>query len=264
VTRRTYLLFLSTVLALVWAIPSFATSTSLIQFNTVSQYDGVYDGDYAGIYLGTVTQNGQTTQAQFICDDFISEITYGQSWNAYNNTNNPLSQGSQGVRYAPSGQSQYDMSNPNLIQGSGMTLAGVPSSGLSQQQEYNMIAWLVGQLFSDTNNHDGNWASLAGAIWSTADGGWNDGHGGFNSSYLGTNGGTETAQWYLEQALTHQNDNLPNYNVYTPFAAPNCGQPNQPSCNGQEFFSPAPEAATTMLLSLSLLSAGLFRKKLLG
>jgi len=208
--------------------------TAVIQFNNVSSYDGVYDGAYSGVYYGTV--NGQS--ATFICDDFVNDITYGQSWDANVNSNQNVG-GANNVRYLGSGGTgTYYINNPNLTPGSTYAFQGLPSGGLSQQQEYNMISWLVEQMLNDTNNHDGNWASYAGAIWSTADDGWNNGSGGFNAFYLNQNGGTETAQYFVQEALGHDNDtNLPTYAVYTPNGLSCSGCSN----NGQEFFSPVPE-----------------------
>ena len=221
---------------------AFAGSqTVIIQFNNVSPYDGVYGGGYAGIYTGTV--NGQA--ATFICDDFINEITYGQSWDANVNSSQGVTQnGNDNVRYAPSNQGQYDISNPYLL-----------GLGLTQQQEYNMISWLVEQILNDPNNADGNWASYAGAIWSTADGGWKV------SSYTQLNGGTETAQYFVQQAYENAVVNavpVPTYTVYTPNGH-SCTGCN--SLNGQEFFSPnviaTPEPPLAVILGADLLLLGM-------
>jgi hypothetical protein len=197
-----------------------ASATTLIKFTTIDSHDSTYDSFYAGVYKGTI--NGKP--ADFICDDFLTEINYGQSWYAHDNTNKPVSVGPDGVRYAPSGNGIYHITNPFLLSG------GNPI--VTQQEEYNMIAWLVGQIFSDTNNADHNWASLAGAIWSTADGAWNS--------------------------------NLPQYAVYTPFAATGCGQSGHPSCNGQEFWAPAQEPTVALLLGATFLGVGLMGKRVFG
>jgi len=256
------------------AISASATSTPVIQFNNINPNDGVYADAYAGIYDGTV--NG--VQTQFICDDFLNDITNGQSWYANANTNN-LSTNTEPVRYLGGLTGQFDsgeyyMSNPNLAPGSTMNGVTIPSGqggGITQQEEYNMISWLVSQMFADQNNGDGNWASMAGAIWSIADDGWNNGSGGFSCSYLGNcngdlnNGGTHSAQYYVGQALVFKDaTNLPQYNIYTPFAGPNCGQTGQPSCNGQEFFAPASEPGLPILLSFTLLGCGLLGKRALA
>lgn len=252
--KRLFLtLVVSLVAALALATPALAAT--IIKFNSSSSYDKGYDGSNAGVYLGTV--NGQNTQ--FICDDFINEIQAGQSWYAYNNTNSPnVSTGPTGVRYAPTGYGQYNISNPDL--------APAVNAGLTQQQEYNMIAWLVGKIFSDPTNQNLNWASEAGAIWSIADGGWSgtcSGVGPYNCSYLSTNNDTSglTTKTYVQDALAYKDTSFPKYNVYTPYAGPNCGQGNNPSCNGQEFWAETPEAATPLLLGLATIFGGLVRKK---
>jgi hypothetical protein len=224
-----------------------ASATTLIKFTTIDSHDSTYDSFYAGVYKGTI--NGKP--ADFICDDFLTEINYGQSWYAHDNTNKPVSVGPDGVRYAPSGNGIYHITNPFLLSG------GNPI--VTQQEEYNMIAWLVGQIFSDTNNADHNWASLAGAIWSTADGAWN------NSSYTSNNGGSHSAAYYVGLAFSHKDDsNLPQYAVYTPFAATGCGQSGHPSCNGQEFWAPAQEPTVALLLGATFLGVGLMGKRVFG
>lgn len=75
------------------ALPAFA-GTVTIEFTQVNPHDGVYGGFYAGIYEGTV--NGKS--AQFICDDFLTDINNKQTWSAYANTNSPLTTGSTGVK----------------------------------------------------------------------------------------------------------------------------------------------------------------------
>ena len=123
-TRRFSILLLSLVAVLALAMPSFAqTTTSLVIFNSVPSYEGVYDGYYAGVYQASV--NGVATNV--ICDDFLTDINYGQQWNAWNNNSSAVSYNGNGsgpgtgVRYAPtslysvSGHSDmYVMLNPDL------------------------------------------------------------------------------------------------------------------------------------------------------
>jgi len=277
-TRRFSILLLGMVAALVLARPTFAQSTSLVIFNTVPSYEGVYDGYYGGLYQGTV--NGVATN--FVCDDFLTDINYGQSWNAYNNNSSSVGPGTggtqgggntagspgTGVRYAPTAlynDDIYVISNPQL-----------KGLGLTQQQEYNMIGWLVGQIFSDPTNQQGHWGSLAGAIWSIADDGWNNGSGQFNSSYLSANCpswapncGT-TAQEYVQEALAHDNS-ASNFAIYTPEGyCTSLGCINSAN-NGQEFWAQTPEPAAitllawgTLALALAPLVNRLRRKKLVA
>lgn len=248
--HRIATLVASSVVLMGFTLPAFANA--VIEFTGVAN-DGVYDGFYAGVYQGTVNGNSAT----FVCDDFLSEIYKNDQWTANVSSNNPVTTGSNGVRYLGTGSTKYYISNPNLS-------VGVLGYSLSQQQEYNMISWLVEQIFSDPTNHYRNWGSEAGAIWSIADGGWGTMYGNscgtFNCSYLGTNGDTSgiTAQGYVTLALGHRNDtNLPGYNIYTPTPGLSpCTEQNQPGyCNGQEFFGPkAAEPSTVVLLTMVLLA----------
>jgi len=102
-TRRFPIVLLSLVAVLVLAMPALA-QTAVIQFHTVGTV-GVYNGYYAGVYKGTVTINGQTTNANFICDDFLTDINNGQSWDA--NINN-----SQGVPKAQAELTTSDTLRP--------------------------------------------------------------------------------------------------------------------------------------------------------
>jgi hypothetical protein len=85
-----------------------------------------------------------------------------QTWAAYINTNNPLSTGPTGVRYGvDSLYGQYVMTNPDLAgsDGDGDFLGTV-----TQKEEYNMISWLVEQIFNDQTNSAGDWGAYGGAI----------------------------------------------------------------------------------------------------
>lgn len=146
------------------------------------------------------------------------------------------------------GHSPYDMSNPDL--GVGTDTGDGDSLGkVSQTQEYTMISWLVEQIFNDPTNKNGDWGAYGGAIWSIADGGWKV------SDYENkVFGGGLTEEAAVADAFAHKDDaHLPKYNIYTP----------SPLKAGQEFFSPAAEPSTVLLLSLVLL-AGLFFSSPLG
>jgi len=230
--RRIAVLMASAVIVLGLSTRVFA-STVTIQFTSASSYDTTYANAYAGIYNGTV--NGRSTE--FVCDDFLTEISNGQSWSAYANTNR-LASNTEPVKFAPS-----TISNPLFTFGNPSYIGTVSS----QQQEYNMVSWLVEQIFGNPTDSGGQWGAYAGAIWSLTDGAWN------SPSYTASYGGL-TAEGELVAAYSHRNDtNLPLYYVYTP----------NPLDAGQEFFSPVPEPATSLLLSIVLL-VGLFSAPLLG
>ncbi len=216
-------------LALGLAATAFA-GTVTITFTSASSYDNTYDGFYAGIYNGYVNN----TPAQFVCDDFLTEIGDGQMWSAYSNINNPVSSGPTGVKYTGS-TGGFPISNPQLV-----------GLGLTQQQEYNMVTWLVQQIFNDPTNSKGDWGALGGAIWAITDGGWN------NSDYTGTVYGSGaysmTAYDAVQNSLAYMNASSALYHVYTPTVY----------ADGQEFFSPtsAAEPSVALLLILSVALVG--------
>lgn len=266
--------FLMTVLAGAVSAPA----STVIKFTSTTN-DQVYDGFYAGIYGGTITTNygttgAKTVSASFVCDDFLSEITYGQSWYANDHSNNltldpltvdPTTHADAGVRYAPTSKyngDPYVISNPDV------------GAGLSQQGEYNAISWLVWNIF---NGPSKDWGIYGGAIWSIADGGWkgtckigtkvyND-----NCSYLQDDDGDydgTTTQNLVALALTHVNDTSHHYTVWTPDELGyKCNQPGHPSCNGQEFwgpYQPASEPTVAFLLGATFLGVGLLGKRVFG
>ena len=209
------------------ATAAFA-NTVTITFQNINSHDDVYANAYAGIYEGKV--NG--TSAQFVCDDFLREIHNGDSWSAYVNSNNPVTTGPTGVKF-----DLTNISNPDLTNSVDPDFIGTVAS---QQEEYNMVAWLVDQIFDDPSNSSKDWGAYAGAIWSLTDGAWN------NASYTQAYGGGLTAYEALSEAYSHRDDtDLEAFNVYTP----------DPLNAGQEFFSPAAEPATFVLLGLTVLAA---------
>lgn len=232
-------LFVSLVTALALATPVFGT-TATIQYKSPVDSSATYNGFYAGIYNGLL--NGKA--ARFICDDYLHEIGSGTPWQASVNGNNPPT----GDRFDPS-----TVTNPLLLKDPNNEYSG--SSLTSQLEEYNMITWLVEQMLSDPTDSHKEWAALSGAIWSTTDtawGFWNDQHHfTYSTAYTKDGGLGKSAEDYVRAALSHKDDtNLPHYVVYTPTGS-----------YGQEFFG-APEASTTLLLSLSVFSVGLLRKRL--
>jgi len=233
-------LFVSLVTALALATPVFAT-TATIQYKSPVDPSAIYNGFYAGIYNGLL--NGKP--ATFICDDYLHEIGSGTSWQASVNSNNPPT----GDRFNPSTNT-----NPLLLKDSNNEYSG--SSLTSQQEEYNMITWLVVQIISDPTDKNHEWAALSGAIWSITDTAWGqwDSDGDsytYNSNYTKKGGKGYSAYDYVGMALSNKDDtNLPKFTVYTPTGT-----------YGQEFYG-TPEAATTLLLGLAMLSGSLLRKKL--
>lgn len=267
--RASWVAVLSLVGVLGWSVS--ASATTLVTFTGVNGNDGTYYDPnlgasvYAGIYTGTI-HGGPTVS--FICDDFLSEIWTGDSWDA--NVTPSYSVGSNVKFLGGQSSGQYYILNPQLIPGGNPSYPLLPSlvtSALTQQEEYNMMGYLVGQMFTDASHgYYANWASEAGAIWSIADGGWT------SPSYVTIpSGGTETAQQFVADALGHYND-LSKFSIYTPIASlqdglHNCTGPNQSQCDGQEFwgpYQPTPEPTLAVLLSVTFLGVGLLGKRVFG
>ena len=224
--------------AAILALASTASATTVtIQFTSADSHDSVYGGYYAGIYHGTV--NGQS--ATFISDDFLTDISNNQSWQAYANSNSPVSSGPTGVKYTSSGGT-YNMSNADLTTGD--KDSDFIGSVASPQEEYNMVTWLVEQIFKDPKNSKEDWGAYAGAIWSITDGGWKPSD--YENKVFGTGVNALTAESAVALAYGHRDDtNLPKYHVYTP----------TDFSKGQEFYSAA-EPDTALLLILTLISIG--------
>jgi hypothetical protein len=235
--NRCSVFLLTLVVVLVLATKAVAgESTVTIRFAALNANDGVYDGAYAGIYMGTV--NGVPTL--FVCDDFFTDITEGQSWQANVNSSNPANDTPvTGNLFSPG-----SITNPTVI-------AWETSNGdLTQQQEYNVLSWLVEQIFLNPANSDPNsasgWAALGGAIWSITDGAWSA------SDYVSSG-----AEADVLTALSNYNDtNLPTYTVYTP----------DPNDAGQEFFAltPTPEPTSLLLFGTGIVGIAFAMRKKRG
>ncbi|HUY14087.1 MAG TPA: hypothetical protein VMX16_10745 [Terriglobia bacterium] len=221
--RRFLVAFLGFTAMLALAVASYAGDVMIKFTNPKSAPHNTYGGFYVGIYLGTV--NG--VQTEFVCDDFLHDITLGQQWSAVPGSTNPVTGG---VEFGPLPLG-VPITNPALL-----------SSDLTQQQEYNMITYLADQIFADQDNSHGNWGYLSWAIWSITDHAWD------NSTYY-----TAPVQYDVAQALAHDNNNG-DLNVFTP----------DPNTAGQEFLS-TPEASSVLLLGIFLAAGAallLTKKKL--
>lgn len=168
-----------------------------------------------GLYNGTV--NG--VNALFICDDFFTDISGGQTWNANAGITDPVS--------------------PTvLFTGADVTLPFPISGTVTTQEDYNMIGYLADQIFADANDSLGNWGIDNFALWS------------LNDSAAYANAVSQGIGSNVESLLSaaYANRNTPSdLIVYTP----------DPPCAGQEFLSttaPVPEPSG---LSLMLIGGGI-------
>lgn len=213
----------------VLAMPALASTIATIIFESHPSND-TYDGAYVGIYRGLV--GNSKTLTNFVCDDYLHTIHGGMSWSAYVNSSNPPT----GDEFSPG-----SITDPDV-------------TGITQQlQEYNMITWLVEQIFLDPSNSKGQWGAFSGAIWSITDDAWangNDPTKGESDLYTKTTYGGLTAQEEVLAALGHANDTtLPVFTVFTPTGS-----------TGQEFYGTEP--AIPVLLGCTFLGVGMLRKRL--
>jgi hypothetical protein len=199
-------------LAVLLCFSAGAVAQSTIVFSNAPVFGGdpAYGSFGVGIYNGSVNGVG----AQFVCDDFLHDITGGDFWSAWQNSTNPVNGGLNDNRFGPA-----TITNPDLT---GM--------GLTQQQEYNMIGYLVTQILTGPSTQ---WQYLSWAIWSITDGAWES----------KTVPGSED-NWYttnvaplVAAALLNKNT-LYNFTVWTPTAN-----------IGQEFLQVAESSLTAELLT---------------
>jgi len=274
-TRRFSVLLLSLLAVVALAIPALGQQVQVQISLTGVAYDGTYgpagnpaETGYAGVYQGTL--NGVTVPTGFVCDDFLSNISIGDYWEAYTNSN----KGSlSGVRFAPGG-SAYDsagITNPDI--GGTETQGAKPynnNPAITQQEEYNMLSYLVQQIFNEPQNNNNEWGALGGAIWSITDGAWGSWNSASSYSYnkayqtaygQGCGNGAltaqcaDTAQEWVQLAYQNRDDtNLPTYAVYTPFPGGGCGQSTNYVCQAQEFFAQTPEPSALVLLAWGALA----------
>ena len=263
-TRRFSVLFLSLAATVVLAMPAVAQDVKITLLGVTS---GAPDYGPAGpnsetgvtgIYTGTVENltTHTVTQANFVCDDFLSTVGLGDHWDAYANSNNPVSTGTTGVKFQVpyAGDSGWwaGVTNPDL-----------KTYGLTTQQVYNMIAYEMEQIF-DSNTPMSSWAALSGAIWSITDGAWSDNLADYNAgieSSLYKNSGAQADVLAARSAVLGGWTPNETFVVYTP----------DPQGAGQEFWSEVPEPSATVLLAwgtlalaLAPLVSKLRRKKLLA
>jgi len=262
-TRRFSILFVSVVAVLVLAMSASGQEVQITFTNPVNAPNNTDGGVYVGLYQGYINNN-RSTPTYFVCDDFLHDISEGQSWNAKSGITNPVSST---VEFSWSNVTNYDLQQ--WVTGTG-TYDGHADLGLTSvlnvQQMYSMITYLADQIFADPTNSSGQWGNLSFAIWSTTDSAWASCEpycteseatwGSFSNAY------NSTVRNDIYNALTAAVEGTVSgsLNVYTP----------DPHGAGQEFLStPEPAAIVllawgTLALALAPLVSKLRRKKLVA
>ena len=251
-----FVLSLAAVLA--WSVAAVAQDPTIELTGVVSPGFN-YGGVYTGIYTGTL--NG--VSENFMCDDYLHEINFGDEWNS-----NVYGLSS----VAAVGHGQYTESSI----GPTYHLATYASSPYTYtlQDAYNAVAYLASLVF--TNFH-GTYSSYANdpyvnqisyAIWSIMD---NPpaGPGNNNTSALNLTE-SDTAYW-INQGLLHDGSLTPGIVFYSPDnntifanANNNNGDLGQTAQEFMGYNTPVPEPLGLALLGSFLTIAGVvLRKKLL-
>ncbi|HME01164.1 MAG TPA: hypothetical protein VKM93_28105 [Terriglobia bacterium] len=295
----------SVVAALFVVMPACAQTTLVLQyFNPAPGYKngstgaaapGTFDGGFVGPYQAHV--NGQKQITDVVCDDFDATIANQDYWDvsvyspavASNTIGSATDlKFSPGVPNPSTGQKPvYDpnITNPDLAPGGA---DGVPTTGMTQAQEYDMIGWLVAQIFADPTNSKGTWGALQGAIWSITDHGYSINACGpkpGNALCYTESFGGETAQGELAlaaNAVFAHGFVSTGLSVYTPLNGVSTSSPNKCKQNGvicedldnvvpngpaQEMWVFTPEPSAVLLLAwgtLALAVGSLAKKKILS
>lgn len=203
------------VLVLAAAAIASADGVPLTLTGATDSMGGVYVGPYT-----FTTSNGQTLQ--LVCDDFKDDVTFGQHWTATTTTVSSLS--------------------------------GVMFTGPNASQQYQEVAWLVGQMLMPANIGSAeNVGDIQWAIWNIFDPGI--GISPSNPDPWGTLSQTDQSNigsWLSQAQSACGNSNnpctYPNFTIYTP-PLTGLGQP-------QEYFGmiPTPEPSSLALLVSGMLA----------
>jgi len=194
-------------------------------------------GVYTSPYQINVTENGVTTTGLALaCDDFTTDITFGDTWNADMFTLSDVALG---------GPQKFPLGPPGT-DSIAVTIPGGGAAYYTIQQSYDAAAWLAEQLLTIPANLDNS--EIAGeysyAIWQI-----------FDPAAVGGYGGqalTSTEQAAvatdMANAFSSTASLLPNYQVY--IFTPN------PVTVSQEFIGVfrVPEGSTVALLAFNFLA----------
>lgn len=220
---------------LMLGLSSVASADSLQLVNGGSYVMG---GVYVGPYNFTGNINGQTVNLQLVCDDFLSDVVPGESWQVHTS----------------------GLPSPYASLGS-------PAGSISQYQE---VAYLAEMIFALNPKGSGNGqgygqtlGELQWAIWNIFDPGV--GLSASNPDPYGSLTALQimTIEKYINMAQTNSGlpgNNYSNLMVYTPMS----GTQQNPSSIGlpQEYLGTVPEPGQVLLLGTGIASLFLFRRRL--
>jgi hypothetical protein len=204
-------------LGLAWAGSAHADLTMVLTGVPSTNYGGAATGPYQ------VTVNG--TPMNLICDDYTTEITQGQTWNA----------------------TLYSGSNISSLKFGSNTSFG--NNAANATQAYQEVFWLSSQLINATDPNA--ISAIHYGIWAITDP--------TGVTNVPTAGGTGSTSYWLNLAGQSQNYgsvNMANYSVYVPSSS----TPSQEFIGVNQ--SPVPLPPSVMLMGTGLIGVFGLRKRL--
>jgi hypothetical protein len=211
--------FASILVVLLALLLASAASASTITFNSASVYAYNFG---VGVYQGTVgdaNTNDNAVPASFVCDDFWTDISAGQSWQATVGNTDPAV----GLLFsAPASEPFLEAHGP-----------------FTTQQDYDMVGYLANEIFANPTGP--NVAAYSFAIWSVNDPAAYTAAQGVGGGF----GSTVLSDMQAAYYATYNGHDPANLIVYTPTG---CTGYN---CDAQEFLAqaPVPELPTGAMLS---------------
>ncbi len=196
------------------------------------QLTGTPSGSEYGVYTTPYTISVNGTAMPLVCDDFSTEISMGQIWNATAINGASLSSNLAATKF-----------------GSAIGLTG-----------YEQMFWLTGTLMTSTIPSS-QAEAMSWAIWATGEGYKTPAAAalanfasafGVPAAFWSTTDPTDAGYWMAQAELSgnYSNVDLADFTVYTP----------DPTGSGQEMIG-VPEPGSLILLGMSLLGVGVASRK---
>jgi hypothetical protein len=202
----------------------------------------VLAGIYTAPYIATI--DGQTG-IEVICDDFDTETTLGQSWNAVGTAVNTITSSSP-VKFASGYAFVGDIDDPNAVTAGDVT-------GVTQEEAYAMAAYLAVELLNASTPTQAG--ILNYAIWSIFDNSPTTPIGQLLSKNVSDSTITQVkAAWNLARTNALPIGQYSNVTIWTPVTSPlnPLGKDE-----AQEFITVrVPEPATLAMILVDLLAVG--------